>query len=382
MWILIKSFLPKAGINRFIRREVLYATPAAQGLGLKDIYLTQGVQHINELVEHVWKQSITGQFLLSSLEHLRLEIGVNGKILQLPYKKFAPIILTNSWLQQTWEFMNEYKIKLDVNVPDIPLLRERDIPIMKAILDQGQITNKDLAIVNKCRVYLKIFLLSEITTGCGKKITDKAWHGIQTNENAKTRTKWPNWKKPTLRMWTVWRDVLHRVFCSQKRKILDNNLGKWLGFPEQWNWFLYKNHLVFKDNNQKMYLHKFQSGSARRREYCLLGNIIEETEDIDLVPTTIKMNENSVTDEGSVHTTEARRPTQVNSNDYNQWLHYTCDTVGNVNDLLLSLEEGTAIAVSDGSCYQKDGIGTAAWVITDVFYKPIAVSSYAVLFVS
>ena len=52
MWILIKDFLPKSGINRYIKRDVLYALPSSQGLGLKDIYLTQGISHINEIIEH------------------------------------------------------------------------------------------------------------------------------------------------------------------------------------------------------------------------------------------------------------------------------------------------------------------------------------------
>ena len=51
MWQLLKHFLPKSGINRYIKRDVLYAPITLQGLGLKNLYITQGLSHINDIVE-------------------------------------------------------------------------------------------------------------------------------------------------------------------------------------------------------------------------------------------------------------------------------------------------------------------------------------------
>ena len=148
MWNLIKEFIPRIGINRYIKRDVLYGLPSVQGLGLKDIYLTQGISHIVEIIEHLWKKSITGHFITISLECLRLELGLNINILQSKYSNYQKLILTRSWIEQTWKFMEEQHISLDIDVPIFLLLRESDRNIMQAILNNPRLTDVEIKIVN------------------------------------------------------------------------------------------------------------------------------------------------------------------------------------------------------------------------------------------
>ena len=142
MWSLIKNFLPRMGINRYMRRDVVYALPESQGLGLKDIYLTQGISHICELVEHVWKGSITSHLMQTSLEYLRLELGVNISIFNTGIDKYKHLNLTPSWILHTWTFMSENNITLDIDAPKIPAKREFDCPLMEVILSNSQLTPK------------------------------------------------------------------------------------------------------------------------------------------------------------------------------------------------------------------------------------------------
>ena len=115
MWKLIQSFLPKSGINRYIKRDVLYSPVSLQGLGLKNLYILQGLYHINDIIEHTWKQSITGHFIMTSLEALRLELGINKHILNSKYEQYESLIMTPSWISDTWRFISEHDIKLDVD---------------------------------------------------------------------------------------------------------------------------------------------------------------------------------------------------------------------------------------------------------------------------
>ena len=50
MWIILQAYLPKSGIHRKITRDVLYGDTAVQGLGLKDLFLTQGISHLSFIV--------------------------------------------------------------------------------------------------------------------------------------------------------------------------------------------------------------------------------------------------------------------------------------------------------------------------------------------
>ena len=70
MWPLLKAYLPKAGINRNFPRDILYGNADLHGLGLKNIYLVQGISHICNIVAHLWNKSITGHLIQQCLEQL------------------------------------------------------------------------------------------------------------------------------------------------------------------------------------------------------------------------------------------------------------------------------------------------------------------------
>ena len=175
MWILIKTFLPRTGINRNIKRDVLYGDLEVQGLGIKSLYLTQGLSHIADIIEHTWKQTITGHLIKVCLENLRIELGCNIPILESKYEDYDEIIMTESWIQSTWLFMSGNSIKLKDNTPFIPLGREEDKILMEHFMLQGY-KGIELRNINCCRLYLKVITLADITSGDGETITRK--HGM------------------------------------------------------------------------------------------------------------------------------------------------------------------------------------------------------------
>ena len=121
MWIVLKTFLPNAGVNRYISRDLLYAGLEKQGLGLNNPFITQGLSHVADVMDHQWKKTMTGHLITESLEHMRLEIGCNMDILMEKCEKYEALVLTKSWIQNTWQFMSQYGIQLDEKTPKIPL---------------------------------------------------------------------------------------------------------------------------------------------------------------------------------------------------------------------------------------------------------------------
>lgn len=72
------------------------------------------MHHVNKLIEHQWKKTITGTFMNISMEYLRLQIGTNNKFFQSDYN----ILIDNeTWITNTWSFMSEYDIRVDINPP-------------------------------------------------------------------------------------------------------------------------------------------------------------------------------------------------------------------------------------------------------------------------
>ena len=117
MWPLLKGYLRKSGINRHYPRDILYGQVDQYGVGLKNIFLSQGIVHVTNIVHHCWHNSITGHLIKQSLENLRLELGVTGNLLTLNYEEYKPLILTESWVQFVWKFMSEYEITMNIDVP-------------------------------------------------------------------------------------------------------------------------------------------------------------------------------------------------------------------------------------------------------------------------
>ena len=95
--------------------------------------ILQGLSHVCNIVEYLWKNSITGHFITSSLEHLRIELGMNIQILQSNYNDYKDILLTESWIRSTWKFMSEQSITIPIEIEEISTQCEYDVEIMATV---------------------------------------------------------------------------------------------------------------------------------------------------------------------------------------------------------------------------------------------------------
>jgi hypothetical protein len=97
-----------------------------QGLGIPDLYTSQGISHIERILKYSHlDDEITGQLIRASVEQLKLELGCNGPTLSLPYEDFAKLA-TNCWIRQTWQFMDAHQIRNEDTSPDFLLSRAND----------------------------------------------------------------------------------------------------------------------------------------------------------------------------------------------------------------------------------------------------------------
>jgi hypothetical protein len=69
--------------------------------------------------------------------------------------------------------MDEHEIRIEDTSPDFPLSRANDQLLIPLFYDKG-IRGYDLYRVNLCRLYLQVLTVSDVTTGCGTKITEPA----------------------------------------------------------------------------------------------------------------------------------------------------------------------------------------------------------------
>ena len=125
----------------------------------------------------------------------------------------------------------------NIKQPKISLLRINDVALMDAICSHKENSSYEINIANKCRLYLNVFSLADITSGDGKQIMTSSWCGFRDCNHNRRDMKWPNWHKPPSSHWRIWKTVLSRTFCRFKQKHLDRPLKEWLEIRDTWRWF-------------------------------------------------------------------------------------------------------------------------------------------------
>ena len=104
------------------------------------------------------------------MEQLWLELGVSGNIFELDYSIYKDVILTKSWVEGTWKFVSEYNISLNPEITMPACRRKNDIPLMDIVVQSKYLEKANLTWFNKCRMYLKVFFLSDIVTSDGQML--------------------------------------------------------------------------------------------------------------------------------------------------------------------------------------------------------------------
>ena len=242
MWPLLQGYLPKLGLNCHFPRDVLYGTVDKNGVGLKNIFLTQGINHICSVVTHLWQKTMTGHLIWQCGEQLHLEIGTNSRILEDDYFDIEPLILTDSWIQFTWKFCAEYDIRVKTDISTIPPRRLNNCCIMEAILQAKVATPTELKWINQCRLYLRLFHVGDMATANGTMLRKDIIKG-EFDGHMHRDFLWPLWQHPPSAAWTIWRCIIRLTFTDGITLKLCQPLGNWLDFDStKWEWFLNENN--------------------------------------------------------------------------------------------------------------------------------------------
>ena len=370
MWPILKEFLPRSGMNRNMKRDLIYSSNKFQGLGLKNVYLLQGIAHVSDIIEHSWKRTITGHFIRMCLEALRLEIGVNGPIFQKRYLDYEKILLTKSWIQHSWEFASKFDIRWDEYTIDVPMLRENDKEIMRYV-QESEIPKREWKSINKCRIYLRAYSLSDICTGDGNYITKDAFTGKRNLGQTRTELNWPLWGKPGKTDWTAWRKFLKTILLDviSTKKLKDSvRIGNWkFSRFATWKWFLFGEDKLAVRHNSGWRIHS-KVGRSRLRSSFHHRYVVQQNDPpvAELLPTTIVQKASRLESEGTANmplqkTVEykVRKPNDT----WRQWLFNTLEESHDKLELENDIRTGKAIAVSDGSYKETKGKGAAGWTI-------------------
>ena len=365
MGILKSGLLPCAKLSKSLPHAALYGSINEGGLNIHHFYITQGLMHIEKFVQYIATDSITGRLLRVSVEAAQLEVGIGRDLFSLDFDQCGHL-MTETWIKNLWQFSHEFHIKVINRTINLPLpQREGDVFLMEAFIEQGY-TNTQLQILNRCRLYLGVMLLSEVMTGSGDSFTEH--YLCQREPQPRNRYNWPRQPYPTLAMRKLWKKALKKTFGLRAGKT-SYKIGRWLhNVNDTWPWFYNpRQQNLFQQTSTGWKLWRRAAtrgaiGPNSKFKYC--SNCIAPPRNCEKATVRIHNRDRvvltgyaSCLEDSQLTYNSAIQPKNVNLRIIHNDL--------NIENFRQALQTGGILAVSDGSFYPQERVGAAAWVLEE-----------------
>ena len=165
MWPALQSALPRSGIASSIPTSYRDGPRDYGGAGCLSLFHCQGSTHTTLVVEHVYRKTPTGYFLLMCIEDLALETGLYGPIWEMDFNKVSRYIQTHSLIYSMWEYNSQHDIVISTKHGALEGNREGDEALM-AIAQRFYPDNakKRLGAIQRVRMKIGVVNLSDICT--------------------------------------------------------------------------------------------------------------------------------------------------------------------------------------------------------------------------
>ena len=233
----LDASLAKTHVCRNFPHSVIYGPKSEKGLGITNLFLSQGLSHISYIQQYLADpDNITGSFLRNSIEALKVEIGVGLNLFTLNYERYKHIA-TDCWIKDVWKFSSKYDINLqECLTANVKLRRRKDKFIMTHITGLHCYGASEIAHINRCRLYLQVTTLADITTACGKQFSHSAYH-CKFDQSRPHYYNWPVQPRPYRYARRLWKQAIKKAFPRNGHQLIDT-LGSWNdGGRQQWQWF-------------------------------------------------------------------------------------------------------------------------------------------------
>jgi hypothetical protein len=197
----IAAILPKMGIVCNAARKVVFGTAKYGGLGIDHLATIQNYSRLQYLISHIRSKSITSKLIRQQLDYTQLEIGCSAQVLGQDFTRYSQAILCPNWITAIWDSLHACKATVAINSDWIPqTARIGDITIIEELTGSALVNKRDLADINRRRVYLRVFFLLDIVNIQGDTIEEWAITGEHSNTRRST-WHWPVQQKPPRTMW-------------------------------------------------------------------------------------------------------------------------------------------------------------------------------------
>ncbi|KAL3798443.1 hypothetical protein ACHAW5_007395 [Stephanodiscus triporus] len=188
---------------------------------------------INMLLQHYGAGTTLARKLSASMEALQLEVGCLGSPFGENYDDLH-LLATACWTKSLWERLHYYKFRVHLTFPRSNYLVHVMFLLFASFRDAGY-AGQLLQDLNRCRLYLKLFFLSDIATACGRFINVSLISRPTQPHKSVSLFVFPN-ERPSISAWRLWLEFW--TSFSGPGWSLRTPLGSW-EHPShrRWDWF-------------------------------------------------------------------------------------------------------------------------------------------------
>ncbi len=215
--------LPSAGFIRTFPHALAHGPLKFCSINIPNLFTKQMLTHIQTLLKFSNQPQDLTRFLLRATgESMHLEIGLQGALFEAPL--ILQDLITDSWMKHTWIATWQANILVQADIPDFPLNHYGDKELVQAFL-QNRFRQPQLGALRRCRMYLQVLCLSDLTTGTGDRLLMNNWRAYKPLQSEYT---WPKAAKPSNSDWHTWELALDKAFQARCNQRLPNPLRNYL----------------------------------------------------------------------------------------------------------------------------------------------------------
>ena len=155
----------RLGVVRKIPKQLRYLPRQYCGMELLNLPMMETTAaQVNCLLQHYGTDSELGHTMTAAMEHLQLEIGVEGCPLSYNFQKYG-CLATNIWAKSLWEKVQAYKIEISLDYKGLHQPRgQQDRCLMEILVEDHKVEDDTLQRVNRVQKH------QEVATMGGKKV--------------------------------------------------------------------------------------------------------------------------------------------------------------------------------------------------------------------
>jgi hypothetical protein len=134
----VNAILPKMGINRTTKREVVFGTTKYGGLGLDHLAEVKGYGKLQYLLGRLRSDDTSGTLYRILMEYTHMECGMEEEILICDFDKYEKNILTPNWITERWRLLQKCDATIETT-GTWKLLRGRkgDVALMEVFANKN-----------------------------------------------------------------------------------------------------------------------------------------------------------------------------------------------------------------------------------------------------